>query len=100
MLIARLGFEVRTAHDGRGAIAAAEALRPDVVLLDIGLPDLSGYDVARTLRERMPGAPMRIVALTGWGQPEARERALEAGFDFHLVKPADLRKLREVLGAE
>ncbi|HVF60525.1 MAG TPA: response regulator [Thermoanaerobaculia bacterium] len=84
---------MRTAFDGPDALASAEEFRPEIVLLDIGLPTLSGYDVCRRLR-RLPWAQkVRIVALTGWGQEEDRRRSDEAGFDHHLVKPVDLHQL-------
>jgi CheY-like chemotaxis protein len=89
---------VHVAHDGAAALEAAAALAPDAVLLDIGMPDMSGYEVARRLRERTGGAPLLLVAVTGWGQPHDRARSQDAGFDHHLVKPASLAALRELLG--
>ncbi len=88
------GHRVALAHDGRTGIALARELRPDVVLCDIGLPDVSGYEVARTLRadERLRGT--RLVALSGYAQPEDRERAMEAGFEVHLPKPPPLESAR------
>ena len=83
------GHEVRKALDGRSAIAAALAFRPDVTLLDLGLPLVGGIDVARELRRRPELASMRLVAVTGWGQIEDRERTAAAGFDEHLTKPTD-----------
>jgi CheY-like chemotaxis protein/anti-sigma regulatory factor (Ser/Thr protein kinase) len=81
------GHDVRTVHDGVAAVEEAARSRPDLILLDIGLPGLNGFDVARQIR-RQPGAgAIRIVALTGWGQDEYRRRAEEAGFDHHFVKP-------------
>jgi PAS domain S-box-containing protein len=90
------GHEVYTAHDGIEAVAEARRLQPDVVLLDIGLPKLNGYDAARRIREQDGEGGVLLVALTGWGQPEDRRQAQEAGFDAHMVKPvnhADLAKL-------
>lgn len=80
----------RLAHDGLAAVEAAARLNPDVILLDIGLPRLNGYDAARRIREQQ-GQRRRplMVALTGWGQDEDRRRSVEAGFDAHLVKPVD-----------
>lgn len=97
MLLALDGHETYTAHDGLAALEAAERLRPDVVLLDIGLPKLNGYEVCRRMRERPWGRDMLLVALTGWGQEEDRNRSREAGFDSHLVKPVDDQALRELL---
>jgi PAS domain S-box-containing protein len=91
--------QVRVAYDGRTALAVAEAFRPDVVLLDLGLPDLPGHEVARRLRHERWGARMRLVALTGWGQDEDRRRSAEAGFDQHLTKPVDPAHLTAVLKA-
>ena len=89
-LLARLyGQEVRVAHDGPEALAVAEEFRPEVVLLDIGLPGMDGNEVARRLRGRPEFERTLIVALTGWGQEADVERSREAGFDHHLVKPAN-----------
>jgi PAS domain S-box-containing protein len=90
MLLASDGdHEIRTAYAGEPALALAESFRPEVVLLDIGLPDMSGYEVAQRLRATPHGDRMYLAALTGYGQPEDRRRAREAGFDCHLVKPID-----------
>ncbi|BDG08969.1 hybrid sensor histidine kinase/response regulator [Anaeromyxobacter paludicola] len=94
-----LGHAVRVAHDGRAGLALARAWRPDVVLCDIGLPDLDGYELARALRADPALRGMRLVALSGYAQPEDRERALEAGFDAHLGKPAPPDAISEALGA-
>jgi two-component system, sensor histidine kinase len=75
------------------------ARRPDVAFIDIGLPGLDGYGVARRARDGLNGHPVRLVALTGYGQPEDRERAFEAGFDAHLVKPVDLDALTRTLAS-
>jgi PAS domain S-box-containing protein len=96
-LLRAAGHEVETAYDGRTAIQLAEQKRPDVVLLDIGMPEVSGYDVARAIRREAWGRSLRLVALTGWGQAEHRRRSLEVGFDDHLVKPVELDVLEEVL---
>jgi len=96
-LLRAAGHEVFTAYEGRTAISLAESQRPDVVLLDIGMPEVSGYDVARAIRREVWGRPMRLVALTGWGQAEHRRRSLEVGFDDHLVKPVELDLLENVL---
>lgn len=89
--------EVAVAHDGPAAIAAAERLKPEVVLLDIGLPGMSGLEVAKQLREHAPGRAMLLVATTGLGQTEDRRRTAAAGFDYHLTKPIDLDSLATVL---
>jgi DNA-binding response OmpR family regulator len=78
-------------------LEAAEKFRPDVVLLDIGLPKLNGYDVARLIREQSWGKHIALIALTGWGQEEDRRRSVDAGFDMHMVKPADLNMLTKLL---
>ena len=91
------GHEVLTAYDGRTAIALAQERLPDVVLLDIGMPDVSGYDVARAIRREAWGRNMRLIALTGWGQADHRRRSMEVGFDDHLVKPVELDLLEKLL---
>ena len=91
------GHEVIEAADGASGMALAVERRPDVALVDIGLPDISGYDVARRIRTELDGA-ITLVALTGYGQPEDRQRSLAAGFDVHLVKPITLERLEEAIG--
>lgn len=98
-LLVVMGFDVRTAYDGPEAITAADEFRPQVALLDIGLPRLSGYDIARHVRASR-GDEVLLVAITGWGQEDDRRRAREAGFDHHFTKPADFERLLEVIGAE
>jgi two-component system CheB/CheR fusion protein len=88
------GHDVHLAHDGLAAIAAAAAIQPDVVLLDIGLPRLNGYEAGRRIRQQAGERPLLMVALTGWGQQEDRARSKGAGFDAHLVKPLDISALR------
>ena len=103
MLLAFGGHDTHQAHDGLQAIEAAERLRPDVILLDIGLPVLNGYEVCRRIRREAWGKNIVMVALTGWGQDEDRHRSSEAGFDAHMVKPVDhdvLLKLLESLSAD
>jgi DNA-binding response OmpR family regulator len=90
-LLRTAGHATAIAHSGRDALSLAADFAPEVVLLDIGLPDLSGYDVARKLRSGAAAAT--LVALTGWGQAEDVQRAIDAGFDHHLVKPADVDQL-------
>ena len=97
MMLQLLGDEVRTAHDGEAALEAAEAFRPDVVLMDMGMPRLNGYDATRRLRERPWGREMAVIALTGWGQESDRLRSKEAGCDGHLVKPVSLADLENLL---
>jgi PAS domain S-box-containing protein len=96
LLLQSLGHETRIAHDGPTALAVADEFRPDVVLLDIGMPGMSGYEVARHLRSRGQ-RPIKIVAITGWGTDADRARSSEAGFDIHLVKPVAEGDLRQVL---
>lgn len=97
MLLELMGHEARTAHDGPQALAAGDDFLPDLVLLDIGLPQMDGYEVARRVRQRPWGRGVQLVALTGWGQPEDARKAAEAGFDRHLVKPVDEAVLEQVL---
>jgi PAS domain S-box-containing protein len=94
------GHEASTAHDGPAAVAAADTLRPEVILLDIGLPKMSGYEVCRRIRVHQWGKEMMIFALTGWGQDEDRRKTKEAGFDGHLVKPVDHETLMKALGGD
>jgi len=91
------GHQVHTAYDGLEAVEAATSLQPDLVLLDIGLPGLNGYEAARQIRSQPRNQDLMLVALTGWGQKEDRERSEEAGFDAHLVKPVDFNALRKLL---
>ena len=88
MLLRAFGHEVQAGYDGVEAVGAAVAFNPDVVFLDIGLPKLDGYEVARRIREQL-GQDILLVAITGWGQEEDRRRSREAGFDHHLTKPVD-----------
>jgi CheY-like chemotaxis protein len=92
-----LGASVDVAHDGPSAIGMFAARQPTVVLLDVGMPGMDGYEVARRLRLVDPSKRSHIVALTGWGQDEDRRRAKEAGMEHHLVKPAQIDALRELL---
>lgn len=87
MLLEMLGHETRIAHDGVEALEVADGFEPEVILLDIGMPRLNGYDTCRKLRERTWGKRALIVACSGWGQEEDRRKSREAGFDQHLVKP-------------
>ncbi len=92
-----MGHDTEMAHDGLEAVRAAAAFRPDVVLLDIGLPQIDGYEAARRIRAQQGRSDMLVVALTGWGQEEDKRRALEAGFDHHLTKPIGIEVLQQVL---
>ena len=98
-LIELMGHEVRSVHDGASALETAAAFRPDVVLLDIGLPDINGYQVAPRLRQQSGLERIALAALTGWGQEEDRLRARTAGFDQHFVKPIDVDDLRAWLAS-
>jgi PAS domain S-box-containing protein len=97
LLLEVSGHQIKVVHSGRAAIDAAQAFRPELVLLDIGLPDLSGYEVAAMLRRGDAAAAMRIVALTGWGNEEAREKSAASGFDLHLTKPVQIEMLQDLL---
>lgn len=97
MLLSLSGHQVYRALDGTLALEAAERYLPDVVLLDIGMPQLNGYDVARQIRATPWGKHLVLVALTGWGQESDRRRSHEAGFNSHLVKPVDLEQLNRLL---
>ena len=97
-LLTLAGNETETVYDGLEALKAAERFRPEVVLLDIGLPNLNGYGVARRMRQESWGHDMFLVALTGWGQAEDRRQSADAGFDYHIVKPVDFNALKKLLG--
>jgi len=97
MLLEAIGHETMLARTGLEALDAVDRFVPDLVILDIGLPDLSGYEVARAIRARPLGASIHLVAATGWGTAEDRVRALAAGFDQHQLKPLDLRKLQAII---
>jgi len=96
-LLRLMGHEVWTAHDGEDALGAAERYRPEIVLLDLGMPKLDGYEACRRIREEPWGRNMVLIALTGWGQEDDRRRTGEAGFDVHLVKPVDPAVLLRLL---
>jgi len=99
MMVELLGHEVRCLYDPHEVPAVVDEFAPDVVFLDVGMPGLSGYDLARVLRSADGGERLLLVAVTGWGQPEDRRRTRDAGFDRHLVKPADLAAIREICAA-
>jgi PAS domain S-box-containing protein len=98
MLLRVMGNDVHIAYDGLEAVGAATTWHPQVVLMDIGLPKLNGYEAARRIREQNGSQDMVLIALTGWGQEEDRRRSREAGFDQHLTKPVDFNALQELLG--
>jgi len=97
MLLELSGHDVRVAHLGQAALSLAQAFRPDVALIDIGMPDLSGYEVAQALRREHWGEHMQLIALTGWGQEKDRQQALEAGFNLHLTKPVDPGEIEKLI---
>jgi len=97
MILELDGHDVRVAHDGRAALSVAQTFHPDVALLDIGMPQLNGYDVARALRQEPWGAGIILIALTGWGQESDRQKAVVDGFDHHLTKPIDPDALESLM---
>ena len=97
MMLELLGNEVRTAHDGLQAVEQVEHYRPDVVLMDVGMPRLNGYEATRRIRALPSGQHAIIVALTGWGQDDDKARSHEAGCDGHLTKPVNLPDLERLL---
>jgi CheY-like chemotaxis protein len=97
MLLRFLGAEVHVEHDGPGALAVAASWRPSVVLLDLGMPGMDGFEVARQLRADQSLDGLRLIALTGWGQEADRERTSAGGFDHHLIKPVDINVLQTLL---
>ncbi|MEO7887455.1 MAG: ATP-binding protein, partial [Polaromonas sp.] len=99
-LLGVMGHEVRTAGDGVDAVNVADSFSPDLVILDIGMPRMDGYEACRQIRKLQgSGARATIVALTGWGQPEDKQRAVDAGFDLHLTKPVDPQQLEALAGS-
>jgi CheY-like chemotaxis protein len=92
------GHSVLTAYRGERALELAESFRPNVILLDIGLPDINGYDVAHRIRSSPWGSGLSLVAVTGWGQEADRRRAFEVGFDHHLTKPVAPDAIESLLG--
>jgi DNA-binding response OmpR family regulator len=99
MLLQVRGDDVRIAYDGLEALELAGTFNPEIVLLDIGMPKISGYDVARRLRETR-GDSVFIVAISGWGQEDDRKRARESGFDHHFTKPVDFEALLALIDKE
>lgn len=97
LTIARWGHDVVVAHDGRTAITLAEDYRPDVILLDIVVPHVHGYDVAREIRSRPWAGNTRLFAVTAWGQEPDRRMSAQAGIEHHFLKPVDTERLRQAL---
>jgi CheY-like chemotaxis protein len=97
ILLRKSGYNVTVAKDGAEALALVDDVKPSVALIDIGLPDISGLEVARRVREKYPRKKIRLIALTGYGRQEDREAALEAGCDMHLVKPVEFSTLERVI---
>jgi CheY-like chemotaxis protein len=97
IMLRLLGNDVEMAHDGIEAVEVAEQFRPDVILMDVGMPRLNGYEATKRIRENAWGKDISIFALTGWGQDSDRELSREAGCDAHLVKPLDLPELERRL---
>src|SRR5262249_38652949 len=91
--------QVQMAHDGLTALKLAQSFQPDIILLDIGLPGMNGYDVARRLRAQSDTSGAQLIALTGYGQEEDQQRSKEAGFDYHLVKPVEPETLQALLNS-
>jgi CheY-like chemotaxis protein len=94
-----MGHEVQTAYDGEEAVVAAAQFKPEVVLLDIGMPGLDGYETCRHIRRQPGGKEVYLIALTGWGKTDDRRRTEEAGFDYHMVKPVDPDTLVKLLAS-
>jgi CheY-like chemotaxis protein len=97
MLLQMSGHDVRVAYSGQDALDMAAEYQPDIVLLDIGLPGMDGYEVARRVRAQPQLEKVKLIAVTGYGQEADRRQSQEAGFDYHLVKPVDAQKLGELL---
>jgi CheY-like chemotaxis protein len=99
LLLQAKGHETRVAVDGTEAMTVADDFQPNCVVLDLGLPGIDGYEVARRLRQRPYGAQLTLVALTGWAGKDVRTKAAEAGFDYHLVKPVNWEELEHIVTA-
>jgi CheY-like chemotaxis protein len=97
LLLQTRGHETRISTDGEDAIVVADDFRPNCVVLDLGLPRMDGYEVARRLRDRPYGGELVLVALTGWAGKDVRSKAAEAGFDYHLVKPVNWEELEQIV---
>lgn len=97
ILLLKLGNPVYCAYDGAQALTMYDTYKPSIVILDIGLPDMSGYDVGRALQERNHGLPLLLIALTGYGQHEDETRSARAGFNYHLTKPVPINVLKRII---
>jgi CheY-like chemotaxis protein len=97
LLLDSMGHDVKTATDGYKALEEISSFHPEIVVLDIGLPEIDGYEVARRVREQPALRGTKLIALTGWSHADDRRRTREAGFDHHLVKPVGVKTLKEVL---
>jgi CheY-like chemotaxis protein len=100
LLLQSKGHDTRVAVEGQEAITVADDFQPHCVVLDLGLPGIDGYEVARRLREKPYGPQLILVALTGWAGKDVRVKAAEAGFDYHLVKPVNWEELEHIVTAE
>jgi CheY-like chemotaxis protein len=98
-LLDAMGNQTQIAHDGLEALAVVEVFRPDVILMDIGMPKLNGYDTCRRIRQQPWGKNIVIVAQTGWGQEDDKKKSQEAGFDFHMIKPVNPLELERLLAS-
>jgi CheY-like chemotaxis protein len=97
VLLRKLGHQVYTAYNGQRALELADELRPDLMVVDLGMPGMSGYDVAKRLKSQLASDCPVLAAMTGWGQEDDQRRSREAGYDCHLVKPVDLKTLEDLL---
>jgi CheY-like chemotaxis protein len=99
LLLQQYGYDVSVAHSGPDALATAARNKPEIVILDIGMPGMSGYEVAQRIRAEPWGKRTLLIALTGWGQEEDKRKAFDAGFDHHLIKPIDPDALEALMGS-
>ena len=99
LVVEAAGHQVRLAADGAEAVRVADGFRPEIILMDLGMPRMDGYEAARQIRSRPWGSKVELVALSGWGQPEDKRRSREAGFDAHLVKPAEPEAINRLLAS-
>lgn len=100
VMLQMMGYQTRSAYDGKEAVREAENFHPEVILMDLGMPVMNGYEAARRIRERSGGRSIRMIAVSGWGTDEVRKRAADAGFDHHLIKPADPGVLRGLISGK
>lgn len=98
-LLQLMGSEAHTAYDGNQAIAMAEQVHPDLILLDIGMPHMNGFEVARHIRAQDWGKEIVLISVTGWGQEEYRRMSIDAGFDSHLIKPINIDDLKSTIAS-